>query len=149
MEPSVTFSMLLMETSLLPSSTSSPPGPNASKTTGRGPLLLGLHFFRSFDSIVVRIACEGSSFFLSAAEVLREEVMLSSHFARFCSGSRSNHVRDSRNVCFSLEPRWFTRLLVESYALSCSLLPLSPLLNSPGIHLMPDSDIPLLAYQCV
>ena len=50
------------------------------------------------------------------------------------------------HVCASLEQKWFTRLLVESYALSCSLLPLSLLLKFTWYP--SDPDVARQAFRC-
>ena len=79
----VTFSSSLVRTCLLPSSTSSPPWPNAS----RRDLLHGFHrrvAIVSLPIVVHNRLRRVSPFFRSATEDFREKVSSSSHFARFC-----------------------------------------------------------------
>ena len=56
-------------------------------------------------------------------------------------------MRDTGNVCFSLEPRLLTRLLVESLTLSCSLLPVTAL-ELARYPCDADPNVARKAYRC-
>ena len=64
------------------------------------------------------------------------------------SGSRSNYVRDTGNVCVSLEPMWFTRHLVKSYALSCLSAALVAAVEFTWHPPDADSDVARQTYRC-
>ena len=84
------------------------------------------------SSILRRLGFSGP-WVSSPPNSMHQESSVSSAMALRVLGKRSRLTAISSDV---VEPTWSTRLLVESYALSCSLLLLPLLLNSLGIHLM-------------